>query len=108
MWKTLSWYAPSVVVLEDTTDTSSRRGKRVTKLLDALARMIEKTTEVRVVRYSKETVRRAFEPEGNITKQQIADLVAAYFTELRFQLPPPRKIWMSEDGKHPVNCILPA
>ncbi|PIQ59960.1 MAG: hypothetical protein COV99_12520 [Bacteroidetes bacterium CG12_big_fil_rev_8_21_14_0_65_60_17] len=61
--------------------------------------MAEKTSRVRVARIPKKTVRTAFDPQSKVTKHQIAEIVAAYYTELRFQVPPPRKIWMSEDER---------
>jgi Holliday junction resolvasome RuvABC endonuclease subunit len=94
----LSWYTPSMVVMEDVQDRKSRRGDRVQKLLNAVAAFVARSNTL-VAKYNEEDVRKAFLPTGNVTKHDMAKIIAAQLPELRFQVPPPRKIWMSEDER---------
>ena len=94
----LSWYSPDSVVIEDTTEGSSRRGVRVVKLLNDLHRFVARTN-TNVARISHRMVQESFLPSRSVSKHDIARIIAAHFPELQFQVPPPRKIWMSEDER---------
>ena len=46
---------------------------------------------------SKKDIADVFEPFGAYTKYQRAGLIADYFSDLSYKLPPKRKPWQSED-----------
>ena len=94
----IAWYRPQVVVIEDSESKESRRGPRVGKLLDEVARAAE-DSGVSVARFSPREVQKTFAPRGSITKHQIAMRVGDAFPELSHRLPPPRKIWDGEDER---------
>ena len=94
----LSRYAPDIVVVEDCQSSASRRGARVRKLLTGITRFAD-SSGADVARISIKDVQRIFAPNSSATKYEIAQMIAEAFPELAFRLPPPRKIWMSEDER---------
>jgi len=91
-------YRPAVIVLENHSSVGSRRQPRVQRLMDGISRLAAKY-RIATCRFSRAQVRKAFAFAGARTKQQIASVVAERFPELAPQLPPPRKIWKSEDHR---------
>lgn len=91
-------YVPYAVVTEDWDNKESRRCVRVRKLLEEVARFVE-DSDARAVRFSWPDVKKTFIPDGTITKQEMAQIIALEFPELSYRLPPPRKLWMSEDDR---------
>ncbi|MCG8604618.1 hypothetical protein MJD09_06400 [bacterium] len=94
----LTRYMPDAVVIEDTDHRSSRRRYRVRMLLKSVARFSEKSG-AKIERISPEEVRKHFAEVGAQTKHQVAQHIASTYVELAPHLPPPRKIWMSEDER---------
>ena len=91
-------YVPYAVVTEDWKSKESRRCARVRKLLEEVARFVE-DSDARAVRFSWPDVKKTFSTDSTITKQEMAQKIALEFRELSYRLPPPRKLWMSEDDR---------
>jgi hypothetical protein len=94
----IAWFKPDLMILEDAAGAGSRRAPRIRELIDALrdhARVIKLT----VRRYCRKDIRMAFVPEGKATRYEIAMMIGARFPEFAAAIPPPRKIWMSENPK---------
>ena len=96
--KLFVYYLPHVVVMEDWDRKESRRGTRVRKLFTQIVGFTE-ASNARVARYSQKDIQKAFSTDGSPTKYEIAQMIALEFPELSYRLPPPRKIWMSEDER---------
>ena len=94
----LSWYSPHVVITENCKTKGARRSPRVKKLLFHIRRFSE-ISGARVEEVSKARVQKVFSSGKPLKKHEIAQLIAAAFPELSLRLPPPRKIWMSEDER---------
>ena len=92
----LGRYRPSVLVLEDWADRSSRRCLRIRKLIRAAYELALKK-RVKTRRLPRRTVRETFSLSVRLTRHQIATVVATRFPELAPRLPKPRKPWQSED-----------
>ncbi len=96
--KLFAYYFPRLVVMEDWDSKESRRGARVRKLFTQIVEFTE-ASHAKVTRFSQKDIQRAFSTDGSPTKYEIAQMIALEFPELSFRLPPPRKIWMSEDER---------
>lgn len=94
----LSWYDPSIVVIEDVERASSRRGERVKNLLKQIARLV-RNSSTQLVKIPRGLVSRVFSVSGNATKHEIATTVLIHYPELEAKLPPPRRVWTSEDER---------
>ena len=94
----LAWYDPSAVILEDWRSKSSRRRKRVKELLTEVSKFAGRSS-ARVGYVSRRDVLDTFSTYGAFTKDEIARVIVSNFPELEPKLPPPRKIWMSEDER---------
>ena len=94
----MEFYEPEVLVLEDPRGEGSRRGRYARRIIKAAARYAE-GWGARVKHYSRGQIRAAFEAEDAFTKEEIATAIAVRFPELKPQLPPHRKVWMSEDHR---------
>jgi hypothetical protein len=94
----IDWYQPTVLVLENCAGAGSRKGKRIQELLEAIARIARRRNIV-VKRFSRTGIRQCFGRFGARTKHEIARAIARHLPELEPRLPPPRKIWMSEDSR---------
>jgi hypothetical protein len=91
-------YDPSSLILEDHTGTGSRRCRRVRRLIDDLG-MLGRARDLSVFSYSRGDIRLAFSVHEARTKEGIAAVLVAQFSELVPRLPPKRKVWMSEDHR---------
>lgn len=91
-------YHPAVLVIDDPDAKGVRRGKRTRSLLRALASFAA-AERIRTGKYTKLEVRRAISLAGSHTKAELAKEVASRVEALATRLPPPRKIWMSEDPR---------
>ena len=89
-------YQPAVLVVEDYRGKGSRRCGRVQRLIDDTAKLALKK-KVKVRRFSRADINRAFSEFGARNKYEIAQAIAKRFPELKPRLPPFRKPWMSED-----------
>ena len=94
----IAWLKPDLLVLENANVEGSRRAPRIRELVEAL-RDHARSLKLKVRRYCRQELRAAFTAQGAATRYQIATVIAARFPEFEAALPPPRKIWMSEDRK---------
>lgn len=96
--KLIDQYRPDALVIEDTTETGTKRSSRIRRLyrkLDA-----EVTVEgIDVYAYGRDAVRMCFEKFEATTKHQIAVAIAGHIEAFAHRLPPKRKIWQSPDGR---------
>jgi hypothetical protein len=90
-------HGPDVIVIEDLTAGTARRGLRGRTLLGRISRLAARR-EIQCRRVSRATIREAFSPTLR-TKHQVACAIVARFPELARWLPKPRKPWMKEDRK---------
>lgn len=101
----LKRYQPTVVVLEDVRQTRRLRRAALIKFMDATSETLSQCG-VPVRTYSRQEIRRVFEPSGQFTKQGIATVLVAQFPELHPHLPRPRKVWESEDSRMSIFDAL--
>lgn len=92
----IEFFAPTVIVLEDTAKLDSRRCGRVRRLIKAV-RILATKVKVRTCLVSNGAVRTAFAATNASTKHQIAVAIASLLPELADRLPRYRRPWMSED-----------
>ncbi|MGH9808539.1 MAG: hypothetical protein ACRD9W_15040 [Terriglobia bacterium] len=88
-------FAPSVLVLEDVHHASSKRGKRMTNLVERLG-TLAKGRGIAVERVPRAEMVTMFKRMGARNKDDIAAAVARLLPELGARLPPRRRIWDSE------------
>lgn len=86
-------YRPDVFVIEDHGGEGSDRAKRIGYLLDDMATLAQEEN-VSVYRYSRAQIQKAFSPDT--TKQGIAEVIAMLIPPFQQEVPPERKVWMSE------------
>ena len=89
---------PDVVVLEDPTSARLRRSSRIGRLTRAIERLAEDQV-IDVRRYSRATVQECFGQFGARTRYEVAMAIATRVPAFERFLPPPRKLWMSEDAR---------
>lgn len=98
-------YAPSILVLEDSSPTKSRRCKRIHQLIQRLtSAAIDR--DVAVYHCSPEIRKQIFNPLGAHTKREIALTLVEYFPELKATLPKKRRPWTSEDFRMSIFDAL--
>jgi Holliday junction resolvasome RuvABC endonuclease subunit len=104
--KLLSRFRPDAVVLEDAEAPGSRRHYRVRRLIEALLKLArERGIAVNTV--ARSAVLACFSSADEpATKYSIARRLAEHFPELAPELPPPRKLWQSEDERMSVFDAL--
>ena len=91
----LTFYRPARLILEDA--ESPRRAARIRTLHAGLV-SLAKEHQTRVLVLPRARVRRRFFADGAGTKHELAiQLAERYPDELKPRLPPPRRLWMSED-----------
>jgi hypothetical protein len=90
--------SPKALVLEDWTDDYSRRAPRIKQLYGQIETIAEQQT-IPVARYSTQEIKQAFANVIPCTKYEIALNIAKHIPAFSFQVPPVRKIWMSEDPR---------
>ena len=91
-------YQPAVLVLQDMSDTGTRRAERLRDLNEAIENLAEDYS-IPVSRYSRAQVRESFASFGLPTKQAIAEAIAKNIPALERYVPPQRKPWRSEDAR---------
>jgi len=94
----IEFYEPEVVITEDYAEKRSRRCKRIQVLLRSIARLVE-GQHITNYRVSRTTIHNFYSRFGARTKHERAKFISDQFPEFELQLPPPRKIWMSEDPR---------
>jgi hypothetical protein len=90
--------AADVLVLEDPSAPGCRRKARVRELLRMLERNARRGGRT-VFKVARDSVRSEWKAQGCRTKQQVAAAIAERFPELETVVPPPRKVYRSEDSR---------
>lgn len=88
-------YTPDVLVLQDMSETGTKRASRIRRLnaaIDALA----SERGIPVYCYSRAQVRACFSHAAPATKHDIAEAIARHIPAFERFVPPVRKPWMSE------------
>lgn len=91
-------YLPSVVVLQNMAQGSTRRAERIRSLNAEIAALAAEAG-ISVCSYSRDQVRDAFGRQKETTKEAIVNAVAEEVPALRRYVPPPRKPWNSEHAR---------
>lgn len=91
-------YRPSILVVEDTADPTSRRSPRIVATIQRICECA-RSKRVAVRAFAPSKVRACFVHAGAKTKHQIAGVICRRFPELAPYQPPQRRIWMSEDDR---------
>jgi hypothetical protein len=94
----LSRYKPDVVVLQDTSQGGTDRPHRIRRLNETIAETAE-GYGFPVLSFSRAEVREHFAYLGSVTKDTIAAAIAKHIPAFERFLPPPRKVWKSEDAR---------
>jgi hypothetical protein len=89
---------PDVLVLEDPTSARLSRSARIGRLTRAIERLAEDQV-IDVRRYPRAAVQECFGQFGARTRYEIAMAIATRVPAFERFLPPPRKLWMSEDAR---------
>jgi hypothetical protein len=85
-------------LLEDPTSARLRRSARIGRLTRAIERLAEDQV-IDVHRYSRAAVQECFGQFGARTRYEVAVAIATRVPAFERFLPPPRKLWMSEDAR---------
>lgn len=93
--RSLDFYQPDILIVEDRRAGGCRRTGRVRELIKA-AEQLARDRGIGVRRVARRAVRRTFAPAGATNKYQIAAAIADRHPELRPQLPRTPKRWESE------------
>ena len=96
--KLISFYQPEVLILEDCSQTESRRCQRIHDLIDNIEKFTQ-SQKIPVVKYSPSRVQEVFSFFDVRTKHQIAEKICEWLPELSPRIPPKRKPWMPEDPR---------
>jgi len=94
----LEAHQPDVLVLEDPEGRGSRRAARIQRLSQSVTTLAQDQA-VSLCRFSRRDVKRCFERFGAHTRFEIAMAIAKRILAYERFLPPPRKIWMSDDPR---------
>jgi Holliday junction resolvasome RuvABC endonuclease subunit len=92
----VSWYRPEMLVLENAHGPASRRAERIRQLHALIVELAQKR-KIPVRQFSRSDIRIAFTRRNASTRYEIAQAVSRELPDLAPWLPPPKKIWMSED-----------
>jgi hypothetical protein len=96
--KLIDRYRPEVLVIEDASESGSRRSSRIRKLYRMLVHFAE-AEYVEVYRCSKKEVKTCFASAGAGTKYEIAKAIATRIPAFAHRIPRFRKPWTSEDPR---------
>ena len=91
-------YRPDVVVLQDMSEHGTHRPHRIRRLNETITERAE-GYGFAVRLFSRNDVRRCFAYLQTVSKDTIAAAIAKRIPELGRFLPPPRKLWKSEDAR---------
>jgi len=91
-------YQPAVVVLQDMSETGTRRSHRI-RDLNAAIEVLAETQDIRTAFYSRAQVRQNAFEDGVVSRQAMAELIAKHIPMLERFVPPIRKRWMTEDPR---------
>ncbi|MDA2933537.1 hypothetical protein MYX82_04255 [Acidobacteria bacterium AH-259-D05] len=94
----LEHYQLDAVIVEDHNGKGSRRCLRVQRLIRAIHHLAAKSN-IATYSFSREKVRNAFSRFGAFNRYEIATAIVDHLPQLAPRLPPPRKLWMTEDDR---------
>lgn len=94
----LDRYRPDAVVLQDMSSAGTRRSIRLRELNAGIEEMAAEHGFA-VYAYSRADVRDAFAAHGITNKHSMAEAIAKHLPVFERYVPPPRKLWMSEDAR---------
>jgi hypothetical protein len=94
----LSRHKPDVVVLQDTSQNGTHRPHRIRRLNQTIVETAE-GYGFPVLTFSRAEIRERFAYLGPVTKDTIAAAIAKQIPAFERFLPPPRKVWKSEDAR---------
>ena len=94
----LALHTPDVLVLQDMSESGTRRANRIRELNRDAAELADQRGML-VRTYSRAQIIEYFEELGTVTKHRIAETIAKHIPALNLYLPPARKPWMSEDAR---------
>jgi hypothetical protein len=97
MTQLLDRYEIDVMVLQDNGPEGTLRASRLTTL-NAAAEAAARQRGVPVFKYSRADVYSTFASAGFSNKQNLAEVIAKRIPDLARLVPPPRKLWKSEDA----------
>ena len=92
----MAWYRPEVLVVERAHGSGSRRAERIRQLHLQLVELA-KTRKIALRLFTRSDIKAAFASRNASTKYEIAEAVSRELPDLAPWLPPPKKLWMSED-----------
>jgi hypothetical protein len=91
-------YSPDVLVMQDTSVEDTRRVSRLA-VLNTASGSLAQDLRIAVFTYSRAEVYSAFQSMEFTNKQMLAEIIAKHIPAFERHVPPPRKPWMSEDGR---------
>lgn len=91
-------YLPSVVIVRARKVRSPKARHRIMAILRVVRREAKRRS-IEVQTISTRAVRQFFAAHQGTSKHQIATIIARWFPELSWKLPPKRKAWKSEDHR---------
>jgi Holliday junction resolvasome RuvABC endonuclease subunit len=94
-------YEPDVLVLQDMSESGTRRANSIRNLNDAIALLAE-TQSIPTFFYSRTQVRKHFAPLGALNKDAIASVIAKRIPVFDRLRPPVRKLWTNEHARMPL------
>jgi hypothetical protein len=89
---------PDVIVLHEYTLPGVRRSQRVRRLQHLIATYAH-AQAIEVRRYTRKDIEKVFKKLGAATRYEIAQVIAGQVHAFGHRLPPPRKLWMTEDPR---------
>lgn len=98
-------YEPSIVVIEGEHEVTSLRLRALGDFVSSVADVLD-ASAVPVRTFSRMEIRQVFSQAGAVTKEQVARVLVSHFPELTTSLPPPRKMWQSEDSRMSIFDAL--
>jgi hypothetical protein len=94
----LERYTPDALVLQRMGEGGTRRARRIQSLNENILALAGQLN-INCFTFSRDEVHRTFSYLGIVNKQAIAGTLARHIPALERYLPPPRKIWKSEDAR---------
>jgi hypothetical protein len=94
----MRWYRPHLLVLENTDAPHCRRTDRIRNLHRQLCELASEQN-ISISQFCRSEIRATFAHRKASTKFEIAHAISQELPDLEPWLPPPRKIWMSEDPR---------
>jgi hypothetical protein len=101
----IEFYEPNLIITEDWTASTCKRGKRVKKLLSQI-QLLANRQNLQFCRFSRLLIQKQFAEYKVKTKQEIAVCLSSLFAEIAPYLPKPRKLWVPENPRIHIFTAL--